>query len=614
MDNFTVWVNGDVSKVEAFASICPVPANQFMAWACILNFPGATPLDCRELDTLPRPPTGIVQVVRCPMGRVPPNPAGTVPQCPQAPAAVLMRHEHVVPAAVLQTLDRLQPGAGWSMVALRQHELLHLPAVDYSLSNSRVLPELSHLLLQKSGTLAVQGHRDPPPQQATLTLGLYADGYQPRGRPNVNTKICTIDFAGDWFPRSSHVLRCTDMITWMELPKVVDGEWLPKRAEALQALPLCKFNQCMKCGGAEYTTTLHLQLGCLSADHHHLWSECRQKGCVACPWVNKHGVAILFLHKGGRRNEVRGSHKFHGVSNPAQVYITQPVLHNTKGGASGLLGVIGRTVPRSYKHELLKVIAQVARRYHPGSLPPDSREHQRLVGGSFQAGISLTGREARTVMGRLAGGMVLPLPFHSLVLAFCHIVHLCYRCTTLATAAWQAMGLVYTYIVHIIPEFAEEGCTATLYVHWWSHTWFDPRAPMLHYDEAGKRDLRVAKRYAPVTSTRQDASISESLKHELYEKVLRKKKKIPNAKIWALVHRNLVLEGCMVPANAMWQTVFECLLRHLMTCQEAGGCKLYMHPATNSVKCTFPSAELEGDVVCVCGSCGSKHGIRHRVP
>ena len=48
------------------------------------------------------------------------------------------------------------------------------------------------------------------------------------------------------------------MITWMELPKVVDGEWLPKRAEALQALPLCKFNQRMKYGGAEYTTTLHL--------------------------------------------------------------------------------------------------------------------------------------------------------------------------------------------------------------------------------------------------------------------------------------------------------------------------------------------------------------------
>ena len=39
-----------------------------------------------------------------------------------------------------------------------------------------------------------------------------------------------------------------------------------------------------------------------------------------------------------------------------------------------------------------------------------------------------------------------------------------------------------------------------------------------------------------------------------------------------------------------------------------------MHPATNSVKCTFPSAEPESDVVCVYGSCGSKGGICQRVP
>ena len=172
------------------------------------------------------------------MGRLPPNPASPVPQCPQASSAMLLRHEHVVLAAVLQTLDRLQPGARWSMVALRQRELLHLPAVDYSLSNTRLLPKLCHLLLQKSGTVAVQGRRDPPPQQATLTLGLYSDGYLPRERPNVNTKICIIDFAADWFPRFGHVPRCTDTTTWMELSKVVDGEWLPKWAEALQALPL----------------------------------------------------------------------------------------------------------------------------------------------------------------------------------------------------------------------------------------------------------------------------------------------------------------------------------------------------------------------------------------
>ena len=92
VDNFTPWVNGDVSKLEAFASICHVPANQFMVSAFILNFPVASPLDCKELDNLPRPPTGTVRVVRRQMGPLPPNPASLVPQCPQAPAAMLLHH------------------------------------------------------------------------------------------------------------------------------------------------------------------------------------------------------------------------------------------------------------------------------------------------------------------------------------------------------------------------------------------------------------------------------------------------------------------------------------------------------------------------------------------
>ena len=234
------------------------------------------------------------------------------------------------------------------MVALRQQEDLHLPAVDYSLDIRKLLPQLCHLLLQNCGSLAAQGRHKPPPPHATLTLGLYADGYQPRGRPNINTKISIIDFQGHWFPMSGNVPRCTDMLTWQELPKVSDCEWLPKRAEALQALPSCKFKQRMKYAGAVYNTTLQIRLGAITADHHHLWSECRQKGCVACPWVNKDGAGELFLHKGGCLNGVRGSHKFQGVSNLEEVYIVQPVLHNTKGVASRILGVIGRTLLAPY--------------------------------------------------------------------------------------------------------------------------------------------------------------------------------------------------------------------------------------------------------------------------
>ena len=89
------------------------------------------------------------------------------------------------------------------------------------------------------------------------------------------------------------------MITWMELPKVIDREWLLKWPEALQALPSCKFNKRMKYGGAQYTMTVHVQFASLTEDHHHLWLECRQKGSVASPWVKKHEASTFFLHKGG---------------------------------------------------------------------------------------------------------------------------------------------------------------------------------------------------------------------------------------------------------------------------------------------------------------------------
>ena len=127
-------------------------------------------------------------------------------------------------------------------------------------------------------------------------MGLYADGYQPRG-PNITTNISLIDFEGLRFPLAGLVPGCTDMITWLELPKIVDAKWVPKRAEALQALPSCIFQQRMRYHGVEYTTLLRVQFGCITADHHHLLGECEQKGCVACPWLNKHGLKDLFLQR-----------------------------------------------------------------------------------------------------------------------------------------------------------------------------------------------------------------------------------------------------------------------------------------------------------------------------
>ena len=70
----------------------------------------------------------------------------------------------------------------------------------------------------------------------------------------------------------------------------------------------------------------------------------------------------------------------------------------------------------------------------------------------------------------------------------------------------------------------------------------------------------------------------------------------------------------MVAANAVWHAVLQRLLEHLLHFQEGGGSSLYRHPDTRSVKCTFPGANPESNVVCVCGTCGSKLGGHQWVP
>ena len=89
-----------------------------------------------------------------------------------------------------------------------------------------------------------------------------------------------------------------------------NAEWVPKWAEALHALSSCTFKQHMRYQGVEYTTALWVQFGCITTDHHHWRGECKQKGCVACAWLNKHGLKDLFLHKGGCLNQVWGPHEF----------------------------------------------------------------------------------------------------------------------------------------------------------------------------------------------------------------------------------------------------------------------------------------------------------------
>ena len=52
-------------------------------------------------------------------------------------------------------------------------------------------------------------------------------------------------------------------------------------------------------------------------------------------------------------------------------------------------------------------------------------------------------------MWTLEGGIVLPMPFHSLVLASCHIVHLCYGCTI--AIDWQLKhGKIWVRCTHAL--------------------------------------------------------------------------------------------------------------------------------------------------------------------
>ena len=71
--------------------------------------------------------------------------------------------------------------------------------MEHSLSNTKLPLELCHLV-QNCSTLAAHGRQQLRPPNATLTLGMYANGYQPKSHPNINTKISLVDFDGLWFP------------------------------------------------------------------------------------------------------------------------------------------------------------------------------------------------------------------------------------------------------------------------------------------------------------------------------------------------------------------------------------------------------------------------------
>ena len=124
----------------------------------------------------------------------------------------------------------------------------------------------------------------------------------------------------------------------------------------------------------------------------------------------------------------------------------------------------------------LEAISTVAPRYAPPKPPRDSRALMRSVSQRSRGTISLNGCEEHTIASVVASEMLLPLPFHSCLLSFCHAVHLLYVLDLpVSNSLWRALGATHTFFVHLIAEFTECGSTNTLYLHGLSHVWFGDR-------------------------------------------------------------------------------------------------------------------------------------------
>ena len=70
------------------------------------------------------------------------------------------------------------------------------------------------------------------------------------------------------------------MITWWGLPKIADGQGLPKQAEALQSP---RVHLTLKYGGGQYTTVLCVNFGCLTSYYHHRGLNAEEKKVYGLP-------------------------------------------------------------------------------------------------------------------------------------------------------------------------------------------------------------------------------------------------------------------------------------------------------------------------------------------
>ena len=313
---------------------------------------------------------------------------------PTGANACRLRHEGLVSESVMRTQARLAPREGWDMIQVREHERIVLPKLNCHVDNSDLLLQLCTLLIQKSMHLV----RRPPtmsvPSFVELALFVFADGYSPRGRPNVNIEVALVDLQGTLFPSKTQLPSCTTLLTWRELPKNEFGMWVSGRVEEINNVQRQQLRMGVFHNGKKTVVCISIKFKFLAADHHQLWWECGQKGCVMCSRDRNNPVASLFASPPQPLTFCKHG-KLLGVGGLHEAYARQPQLHNLKGSASRGIGVIGRALKSDERHTLLLHVATVARRYTPSDLPPNSRASILEVKRRFQQGMSFTGREAR---------------------------------------------------------------------------------------------------------------------------------------------------------------------------------------------------------------------------
>ena len=193
--------------------------------------------------------------------------------------------------------------------------------------------------------------------------------------------------------------------------------------------------------GTRHVAQLRLQLRFLMVDHHKMWSQLQNgQGCCSCQWDRKNHLANLFTTAPLHLDSY--SVRLAGLSNLAQVQAMQPVLHNIKGFGSRIVGVVGRTLPTIESCTFLVLVVAVARRYEL-KVDPHTKQCQSKTRSRFRSGLSLTGREVRTLFPMVVQAGKLPSPLHQLFLIFCHIVSLLYGTKHMPPCVWSARGKVH---------------------------------------------------------------------------------------------------------------------------------------------------------------------------